>query len=131
MAIVKPYEPIGPVIPKAAQTKAMRYNDGKPQLSYLLDFPFAVTAFARVCEKGAEKYARDNWKKGREVRETIDSLLRHVSEFQNGHDIDVETGCLHVAHAMWNCAFLLETLHRHGETFDDRDKLMHTEDEFK
>ena len=105
-------------------SEAMRHNQGKPQLSYLLDFPSATEAFAKVCEMGAKKYARDNWKKGRKYRDTIDSLLRHLTKYANGEDNDAESGLPHMAHVMWNAAALLEYQVRHPE-MDDRDKPNH------
>ena len=105
---------------------AMRSNEGKTKLSYALDMPYAIEEKCRVFEKGAIKYERDNWKKGRLVRESIDSLLRHLRAFQNGEDVDADTGCLHIAMVGWNADFILETLSRHPE-LDDRDKsLYHT-----
>lgn len=101
--------------------QAMRFNGGKPQLSYILDFPNAMQAFVDVCMQGAEKYERHNWKKGMPVSEIMDSLLRHAMRFNLGEDYDKESGKLHVAHMMWNCAALIETLARHRAEFDDRD----------
>lgn len=89
-------------------TKATRDNAGKPPLSYLFDFPNSVEQFARVCEFGAKKYDRDNWRKGREFRDTIDSALRHIKDFQNGKNLDDETGLANLGHAMWNIMALIE-----------------------
>lgn len=115
-----------PSQPQEQQELAMRFNEGKPQLSYLFDFQYAVDAFADVCTAGAKKYSRDNWKKGRKYRDTVDSLLRHVAAFQSGQDDDPETGCKHMAHAMWNCAALLEFGVTHPE-LDDRAERQQTE----
>ena len=107
--------------------QADRYNTGKPKLSYILDFPNAMTAMSRVCEQGAEKYARHNWKKGMPVTEIEDSLMRHAMAFNACNDTDPESKQLHAAHMMWNCAALIEVLARHGNPlikgdniFDDR-----------
>lgn len=102
--------------------QAMRHNTGKVQLSYVLDFPNAIAAFSRVCEFGANKYERHNWKKGLPVSKTMDSTLRHLVQFQKGEDRDDESKCLHLAHAMWNIMAMMETLEAHGTdvAFDDR-----------
>ena len=101
--------------------RAMRFNKGKPQLSYLMDFPNAMLAFTAVCEMGAQKYARHNWKKGMPVSQLVDSLLRHTMDFYRGEDVDKESGIIHAAHMMWNCAAIIETLARHPAETDDRD----------
>ena len=88
---------------------ALRYNQGKPQLSFVLGFRKALGALARVFEQGAIKYERDNWKKGgKPDAEYIDSALRHMAALADGELYDPDTGCLHAAHVMWNMGALLE-----------------------
>jgi len=100
---------------------AARYNSGKPELSYLLDFPKAVVSLARVCEYGANKYARDNWKKGgKPDAEYVDAALRHLLKYWNGERVDKESGCLHVAHAVWNMMALIELNDEENEDADTR-----------
>ena len=87
---------------------ADRDNAGKPELSYLLSLPKALRALTRVFEQGAIKYERDNWLKGgKPDEEYLDSALRHIlaSEFET---YDEDTGCLHIAHAIWNLCALIE-----------------------
>lgn len=100
---------------------ALRYNSGKPQFSYITDFPNAMRGFAGVSEFGATKYERDNWRKGRSFKDTIDSLLRHIFAFASGEDIDPESGQPHTGHIIWNAAALEEWRHTHPE-LDDRYK---------
>lgn len=89
--------------------KASRYNEGKPQLSYLLDFDRALDALVKVCEQGAIKYEELNWKKGgKPDREYIDSCLRHVKAYQNGEVYDKDMGTIHIANAAWNLLAMLE-----------------------
>lgn len=100
--------------------EAKRLNTGKPQLSYALTFPHALACFAKVCEKGAEKYDRGNYLKGgKPASEYADCLLRHLSDWQNGQDIDLESGNNHLGHVVWNalalCDFVLS-----GNCIDDR-----------
>lgn len=84
--------------------KALRYNEGKPQLSYL-DFN-CLTPCVRVMEYGATKYARDNWKKGFPVSALLDCLLRHIAAIQRGEVIDPESGQPHIGHIQCNAMFL-------------------------
>jgi hypothetical protein len=102
-------------------SQADRFNEGKPKLSYLLEFSNAGREIAGVCEFGAKKYSRNNYKKGLPYTETIDAALRHITKFLDGKDIDEESGCHHMAHAAWGCMALLEFINTHPE-FDDRGK---------
>lgn len=102
--------------------QAMRFNEGKPKLSFILDFPKSLEEIARVLEKGAEKYERNNWKQGLPITEVEDSLLRHLLPFHNGIDLDAESMRHHLGHVIVNAMFMLEHLHMHGTKFDNRDK---------
>lgn len=97
---------------------ALRYNLGKPELSYLLSIPKAAQALAKVFSQGAIKYERDNWQRGgKPDEEYLDSALRHLFASQD-EDYDAETGCLHLAHAVWNLAALIELNTEGVSTFD-------------
>ena len=98
---------------------ADRFNEGKPKLSYVLEFLNATREIAGVSEFGATKYSRNNYKKGLPYTETIDAALRHITKFLDGEDFDNESGKHHMAHAAWNCMALLEFYYTHPE-FDDR-----------
>src|SRR5690625_1514407 len=96
--------------------QADRYNEGKPKLSYLDLESFEDTA--RVLEFGANKYTRDNWRKGLPVTEILDSLLRHVSAIQRGELTDPESGLPHHGHIGCNVMFLAHTIKHHPELVD-------------
>lgn len=98
--------------------EASRMNAGKAEWDYIFDFPTAVEAFCRVKELGAIKYERDNWKAGgKPDREYISAVGRHISAFKQGETFATDTGCLHLAHAMWNVMALIE-LNYPGVTHD-------------
>ncbi len=88
--------------------KADRFNAGKPQLSYMLDAPNAMIGLSRAFEAGAEKYSRDNWKKGLDRNELVDCLMRHLVKAQAGELADEETGVDHLYHVVWNAVVLAE-----------------------
>ncbi len=97
------------------ELKADRFNEGKPQLSYLLDAPLAMEGLAKRFELGAKKYGRNNWKKGLNTLEIIDSLLRHLSAYQNGELTDEADGGYHVDAILWNALVLSEQFHQTKE----------------
>lgn len=98
--------------------QASRDNLGKAEIDYIFDFPTAVEALCRVMEIGAIKYERDNWKQGgKPDREYISAVGRHVLAFKQGEIFATDTGCLHLAHAMWNIMALIE-LNYPGVTHD-------------
>lgn len=84
--------------------KADRFNEGKPKYS-LLSLK-EMEPCVKVLEFGANKYARDNWKKGLPLSEILDSMLRHISAMQSGEMIDPESGLPHIGHIQCNALFL-------------------------
>ena len=97
--------------------QALRYNQGKLQWS-LVDFD-SLEGLVRVLEYGAQKYSKDNWKKGMPVTQVTESLMRHLFAFLRGEDVDPESGCRHISHVMCNTMFL-EYILREKPHYDDR-----------
>lgn len=99
------------------KTRGLRYNTKK--LRYDLEPVFARNEMVKVLTKGAEKYAPRNWEKGMPWMEVLASMKRHIAAFEAGEDYDPETGCLHMAHAMCNAAFITE-YYKISPQYDDR-----------
>lgn len=95
----------------STKKQANRYNEGKPQLSFIFDAPHACEGIAKRFEIGCNKYGRNNWKKGLKWIELIDSMERHILAFQNGEDTDPEDGQPHVWAIAWNALILAEMFH--------------------
>lgn len=90
------------------EVKAARHNSNKVPYDFLLDLPLSLGELCRVFEKGAEKYERDNWQiGGKPDSEYYACALRHIMKSKK-IDFDKETGCHHLAHAVWNLLVLLE-----------------------
>lgn len=83
--------------------KSDRFNKGKIQWS-LVHFK-SIEELPKVLEFGAKKYSRDNWKKGLDLNEILDSMQRHLSSLIDGQEFDEESKLHHIGHIMCNCMF--------------------------
>lgn len=102
-------------------SKGLRYNTGKAELSMVLEASHALKGAADILTMGKEKYSRGNWRDGLSHTQTCDSLLRHLSKYLSGEDLDEESGKPHVDHVLCNALFLAEMIRTHPE-LDDRSK---------
>lgn len=101
--------------------QADRYNAGKPDMSYLLEFYSSLSQFARVCTFGETKYSRGNYLKGLPLSNLMAAAIRHMGKFMQGFEEDEESGEHHLAHAVWNLLVALEQQSQEGyDRFDDR-----------
>lgn len=96
-----------------------RFNAKKAKLSFLFQFPTAIKGVSIVGTFGAEKYSKNNWKKGLNHTEVVDSLMRHLSSYMDGEMVDPESGLPHVDHVSWNALALAEMVATRPE-LDDR-----------
>ena len=103
----------------AVQETGLRFNEGKAELSMILEAIYALTGGARVLSFGARKYSRGNWLKGLSHTQIADSLLRHLCEWLAGNDIDPESELPHLDHVFINALFLAEMRVRRPD-LDDR-----------
>lgn len=83
--------------------KALRYNAGKAKWS-LVHFE-SMLPMVQVLEFGAKKYAPDNWKKGLDKKEILESMMRHLAALMDGQDVDPESGIHHIGHIQCNAMF--------------------------
>ena len=102
------------------KTKAETYDDGKEPLAHL---PWAaITELAKVQAYGHKKYKDfNNYRKGLEVSRNISCALRHIRDYMDGRDTDLESGLNPLAHAICRLAFVLQNL-KDGVAIDDRYK---------
>ena len=85
------------------EEKSLRYNEGKPKWSFV-HFQ-SLEPMIRVLEYGTTKYAPENWQKGLDKTEILESLQRHVAKLFDGEEIDSESGLHHIGHIMCNAMF--------------------------
>ena len=90
------------IAPRPGVTK---FDHGKPDLSYLLEFPI-FTDYCRVMQSGEAKYGRDNFKLHDNPNRIVAALLRHLSALHNGEKTDPDSGIDHLAHVIANAAIL-------------------------
>lgn len=89
--------------------KALRFNEGKPQLHYILFYRKFLESFSKVLEQGAHKYGYGNFTLGgKPDQEYLDSAMRHLVSHFSGELYDEDMGTLHLAHCIWNLITLLE-----------------------
>lgn len=103
-----------------SETGAMRECIGVP---YFRQLPLeALAAGAAALEYGARKYDNRNWEKGLPWQQMIDSLKRHIEDFERGREIDDAeggSGLPHVALIMSSAIMLSASVIR-GIGQDDR-----------
>jgi len=85
----------------------MKYDGDK--LRYDLVPMACIDDLAKILTFGAKKYAANSWQ---HVENGPDryfaALMRHISAWRQGEEIDPESGMSHLAHAMCNVVFLME-----------------------
>jgi hypothetical protein len=94
-----------------------KYDDGKPRTDLIPPQP--LLEVARVYTYGADKYGADNWRNAPSLRRYLAAAQRHVLAFQDGEDLDDESGLHHLAHAACNMLIMM-TLLEHKPESDDR-----------
>lgn len=105
---------VGDINSKAKGSGA-RANGGKVRLDLI---PLhLLNSGADVLEYGIGKYAEWNWAKGMQWNIPYQCLLRHLSAWYRGEDIDAESGKSHLGHAMANLLMLehYATAYREGD----------------
>jgi hypothetical protein len=98
----------------------VKYDQNKAPMDLLPNE--ALMQISRVLDMGAKKYGRYNWRKGMDWSRVISASMRHLTAFNDGEDIDPESGISHVAHAACNLMFLLTYIVEHPELDNRYDK---------
>ena len=109
--------PVGHMAAESGRPECRRADAGKARLDLIPVAP--LWELALLYQRGAEKYAVDNWRNGTTFRRAFAALLRHAFKWLAGQTRDPETGAHHLAAvAFWRFA-LIEWDSSHPE-LDDR-----------
>lgn len=93
---------------------------GKTKAPMELLPPVALIETAWVHGLGAAKYGRYNWRDNNVNASTyVSAIMRHLMAWQQGEDIDPESGRSHLAHIAAGCNILMDAKQR-GTLVDDR-----------
>lgn len=84
-----------------------KYDNNGDKLRYDLLPPDGIQELVRVYTAGAIKYADRNWEKGIKYSRILGANKRHLADREFGILIDPDTGCHHMAAAVWNSLALL------------------------
>jgi len=84
---------------------AKKNDNAKPDLS-LLPSEF-LAEVAKAFMHGEKKYGRYNYLGGMDWHRLVGAALRHITAFNDGQDVDPESGYSHLGHAGASIAMLL------------------------
>lgn len=99
------------------KTGALRYNAGKFRPSLVP--PALIEGCARGMTYGAQKYSDNNWRKGFNWTDVLDSLERHLLAFKQSEDLDEESGLHQLDLMACNLGMLMEFV-KTGNGVDNR-----------
>lgn len=89
--------------------KGMKHDQGKLDLTLVP--PALAASAARAMAAGNASYARNSWLKLDDGGLLFyQALRRHLQAWEEGEDLDEQSGEHHFAHAVANLAFLLQFL---------------------
>jgi hypothetical protein len=98
-------------------SEALKFDKEKTRIELLPTAPLIM--IGDVLTFGAKKYDAHNWRGGFDYSRLIGANLRHIMAFNDGEDLDAESGLSHMAHAGCCTLFLLEQIAK-GTGNDDR-----------
>lgn len=120
--LVEAWDPAKAPAPHGAETKPSNPKDvigsTKPPLSCIPTGPLYEVGAAML--DGSAKYGRHNWRVIG-VRSSVyyDAALRHLMKWWEGEELDTDSGCHHLAHAV-ACCLIVRDAANLGQLTDDR-----------
>jgi len=104
---------------KQLKPATMKWDSDKEPLAWIP--AECMQGIAKVLAYGAEKYEKDNWRRGIPMSRYISAALRHIHAWNSGEDLDPESGMSHIDHAMCGLMFVQWYI-KHRPECDDRYK---------
>jgi len=98
---------------------AKKNDKGKPPMALISNV--AMRGLADVLAFGAEKYQANGWRSGMEWSRYVSAAMRHIMAWNDGEDVDPESGLSHLDHAAC-CLMFLSEFEKTGNGTDDRYK---------
>lgn len=89
----------------------------KPRLSLIPKS--ALWALGGALTHGEVRYGTNNWRNGIPITYLCDSAIRHILQFLDGEDIDLQSNNPHLGNALANLSMTIEILQTKPE-MDDR-----------
>ena len=74
-----------------------KFDGEKPDLSLIPKD--AVWEIAKAFTYGGKKYGRHNFREGLHISRLLAAAMRHITQYNEGEDLDEESGNNHLAHA--------------------------------
>lgn len=105
--------------PIAKQESGVKHDQSKEPVDLLARS--WLLGVARVLGFGAQKYDRHNWRGGIKRSRLIAAALRHILAYNEGEDLDPESGLNHLYHASC-CLMFASEMHEVRPDLDDRFK---------
>lgn len=97
--------------------QAVKHDQDKPDYSLMPEA--MMEEVAKVWTFGKKKYAAHNWTKGFAWTRPLAAALRHIFAFMRGENLDPESSCSHLAHAIC-CLSMVIHFQKYGTGTDDR-----------
>jgi len=98
------------ITPDPTPDNGVKYDSDKPRMDLVLSqLPAALLSLGSCLGYGAAKYSEDNWTRVPDAsKRYMAAVMRHILAFQQGEELDPESGKPHLAHAATNLMFVLE-----------------------
>ena len=93
---------------KEEKQSGTKHDEGKADLSLLPRV--GLEAEARALMFGEKKYGRYNYTMGFDSHRLVAAAMRHIVAYQDGEDLDQESGLSHLAHAKACLAMMIHCI---------------------
>jgi len=114
------YTPISELMEpiELAKSEGTKFDGNKIRMELLpVD---ALIGIADIFTFGAKKYDSWNWAKGIQYSRLYGALMRHMTAWYKGEEVDPESGKSHLYHAGCCLMMLIDTQQNLDKSLDDR-----------